>query len=43
MTAYAIFDVEIHNPERYQDFMAQVKPGRLMGTDLFFQIYFLWH
>ena len=26
MTAYAIFDVEIHNPERYQDFMAQVKP-----------------
>ena len=27
MTAYAIFDVEIHNPERYQDFMAQVKPA----------------
>ena len=27
MTAYAIFDVEIHNMERYQDFMAQVKPA----------------
>ena len=27
MTAYAIFDVEIHNLERYQDFMAQVKPA----------------
>jgi uncharacterized protein (DUF1330 family) len=27
MTAYAIFDVEIHNPERYQDFMAQIKPA----------------
>ena len=27
MTAYAIFDVEIINPERYQDFMAQVKPA----------------
>jgi uncharacterized protein (DUF1330 family) len=27
MTAYAIFDVEIHNPERYQDFMAKVKPA----------------
>jgi uncharacterized protein (DUF1330 family) len=26
MTAYVIFDVEIHNPERYQDYMAQVKP-----------------
>ena len=27
MTAYAIFDVEIHNPERYQEFMSQVKPA----------------
>jgi uncharacterized protein (DUF1330 family) len=27
MTAYAIFDVEIHNPERYQDFMEQIKPA----------------
>jgi uncharacterized protein (DUF1330 family) len=26
MAAYAIFDVEIHDPQRYQDFMAQVKP-----------------
>jgi uncharacterized protein (DUF1330 family) len=26
MTAYVIFDVEIHNPERYQDYMTQVKP-----------------
>ena len=27
MTAYAIFDVEIYNLERYQDFMAQIKPA----------------
>lgn len=27
MTAYAIFDVEIDNPQRYQDFMDQVKPA----------------
>ncbi len=27
MTAYAIFDVEILDLERYQDFMAQVKPA----------------
>lgn len=27
MTVYAIFDVEIHNLERYQDFMAQIKPA----------------
>jgi len=27
MTAYAIFDVEIYDPKRYQDFMAQVKPA----------------
>ena len=27
MTAYAIFDVEIHNPDRYRDFMEQVKPA----------------
>lgn len=27
MPAYAIFDVEIYNPERYQDFMQQVKPA----------------
>ncbi|MES2976899.1 MAG: DUF1330 domain-containing protein [Pseudomonadota bacterium] len=27
MTAYVIFDVEIHNPERYQAFMQQVKPA----------------
>ena len=26
MTAYAIFDVEIFDLERYQDFMLQVKP-----------------
>jgi len=26
MTAYAIFDVEIYDLERYQDFMSQVKP-----------------
>lgn len=27
MTAYAIFDVEIQDPERYQDFMTLVKPA----------------
>jgi len=27
MAAYAIFDVEIRDPARYQDFMAQVKPA----------------
>jgi uncharacterized protein (DUF1330 family) len=27
MAAYAIFDVEIRDPERYQDFMRQVKPA----------------
>ena len=27
MTAYVIFDVEIRNPERYEDFMRQVKPA----------------
>jgi uncharacterized protein (DUF1330 family) len=27
MSAYVIFDVEIRNPERYQDFMRQVKPA----------------
>ena len=27
MTAYVIFDVEIHNPDRYKDFMNQVKPA----------------
>ncbi|NNC99353.1 MAG: DUF1330 domain-containing protein [Gammaproteobacteria bacterium] len=27
MTAYAIFDVEIYNHGRYQNFMAQVKPA----------------
>jgi uncharacterized protein (DUF1330 family) len=27
MAAYVIFDVEIRNPERYQDFMRQVKPA----------------
>ena len=27
MTAYAIFDVEIRNPVRYQEFMRQVKPA----------------
>ncbi|NVK44397.1 MAG: DUF1330 domain-containing protein [Oceanospirillaceae bacterium] len=26
MAAYAIFDVDIYDLERYQDFMAQVKP-----------------
>ena len=27
MAAYVIFDVEIRDPERYQDFMSQVKPA----------------
>ena len=27
MTAYVIFDVEISDPVRYQDFMSQVKPA----------------
>lgn len=27
MTAYVIFDVEIHDQIRYQDFMNQVKPA----------------
>ena len=27
MTAYVIFDVEIHNPDCYKDFMNQVKPA----------------
>jgi uncharacterized protein (DUF1330 family) len=27
MPAYVIFDVEIRNPDRYQDFMKQVKPA----------------
>ena len=27
MAAYVIFDVEIKNAERYQDFMRQVKPA----------------
>lgn len=27
MSAYVIFDVEIRDPERYQDFMRQVKPA----------------
>ncbi|WP_432696093.1 DUF1330 domain-containing protein [Marinobacterium sp. YM272] len=26
MSAYAIFDVDIYDPKRYQDFMSQVKP-----------------
>ncbi|GGO81566.1 hypothetical protein GCM10011348_20840 [Marinobacterium nitratireducens] len=26
MAAYVIFDVEIYDPKRYQDFMIQVKP-----------------
>ncbi len=26
MAAYVIFDVEIYDPRRYQDFMIQVKP-----------------
>jgi len=27
MPAYVIFDVEIRDPARYQDFMSQVKPA----------------
>ena len=27
MSAYVIFDVEIRDPSRYQDFMKQVKPA----------------
>ena len=27
MTAYVIFDVEIRDLDRYQDFMSQVKPA----------------
>lgn len=27
MTAYVVFDVEIRDSERYQDFMRQVKPA----------------
>jgi uncharacterized protein (DUF1330 family) len=27
MAAYVIFDVEIRDPDRYQDFMKQVKPA----------------
>jgi uncharacterized protein (DUF1330 family) len=27
MAAYVIFDVEVRNAERYQDFMRQVKPA----------------
>jgi len=27
MSAYVIFDVEIRDPKRYQDFMRQVKPA----------------
>jgi uncharacterized protein (DUF1330 family) len=27
MTAYVIFDVEIHDAQRYQEFMTQVKPA----------------
>ena len=27
MSAYVIFDVEIRDPDRYQDFMRQVKPA----------------
>jgi uncharacterized protein (DUF1330 family) len=27
VTAYAIFDVEIHDSERYKEFMAQIKPA----------------
>jgi uncharacterized protein (DUF1330 family) len=29
MTAYVIFDVDIHDATRYQDFMTQVKPALL--------------
>jgi uncharacterized protein (DUF1330 family) len=27
MTAYVVFDVEIHDPARYQEFMTEVKPA----------------
>jgi len=27
MSAFVVFDVEIHNDARYQDFMAAVKPA----------------
>jgi uncharacterized protein (DUF1330 family) len=27
MTAYVIFDVDITDPERYQEFMSSVKPA----------------
>ena len=27
MSAFVIFDVDIRNPERYQDYMRQVKPA----------------
>ncbi len=27
MNAYVIFDIDIHNLERYQEFMAQAKPA----------------
>ena len=27
MPAYAIFDVDIHDPQRYQEYMAKVKPA----------------
>jgi uncharacterized protein (DUF1330 family) len=27
MSAFVIFDVEIRDPERYQDYMRQVKPA----------------
>ncbi len=27
MTAYVIFDVDIHNPARHEQFMASVKPA----------------
>jgi uncharacterized protein (DUF1330 family) len=29
VSAYVIFDVEVHDPVRYQDFMAQVEPALL--------------
>lgn len=27
MAAFVVFDVEVHDPERYRDFMRQVKPA----------------
>ena len=27
MAAYVVFDVEIRDPERYQEFMTKVKPA----------------